>query len=153
VLTTVEANAQAARGHSASLARALKRLGMRRCSERSVRYQSEEGAGRPSWYCCFWRWFQALWLVNRKGAEFLYEDFQARVEALRAAEASEAPARDWLEQVALCAREHSEAIAEAMLRRDERAIRAEVTDEIRELRRLLAMLSRPAPESARAEAA
>lgn len=148
MLTTVEANALAARGHSASLARALKRLGLKRCSERSVRYQYEAGARRPSYYCLFWRWFQALWLVNRKGAEFLYEDFTARVEALRAAEASEAPARDWLEQVAACAREHSEAISAALLRRDERAIRSEVADEIRELRVLLALLDRRARKAA-----
>lgn len=142
MLTTIQANALAARGRSAQLVRALKRLGLKRCSERSVRYQYEPQALRPSWYCLFWRWVEALWVVHRPSAEFIYEDFRARFAALRAGEA--APALDWYEQLARCEREHSEAISAAILRRDERTIRAEVADEIRELRVLLTMLDRPA---------
>ena len=139
MLTTIEANALAARGHSAQLVRALKRLGLRRCSERSVRYQYEGGANRPSWYCCFWRWFEALWMAHRKGAEFLYEDFCARVAALRESEAQHG-ARDWYEQLSICAKEQSEALQAAIRRHDDTAIRRELSESIAAERKLLAML-------------
>src|SRR5215204_4894387 len=113
MLSTIDANREAARGNSAGLARALKRLGMQRCSERSVRYQYEPRAHRPSWYCCFWRWLEALWLAHRPGFDFLVEDFNARVAALREAEAPHG-ARDWYEQLSVCAREQSEALQVAI---------------------------------------
>ena len=143
MLTTLDANRVAARGHSAALARALKRLGMRRCSERLVRRQWEPASGCPSWYCLFWRWFEALWLAHRKGAEFLYEDFCARVAALRDSE-PQSGARDWYEQLSVCAREQSEALQAAIRRHDDAAIRRELAESIAAERRLLAMLGRPA---------
>lgn len=147
MLTTFKANGYAARGHAPSLVRALKQLGMRRCSERLVRRQWEPGAGCPSWYCLFWRWFQALWLAHRKGAEFLFEDFNARVAALRDSEPTSG-ARDWFEQLALCAREQSEALQAAIRRRDTAAIRRELVESIAAERQLLLMLDRPTQQAA-----
>ena len=147
MLTTIEANALAAQGHSVRLAAKLKQLGMGRCSERSVRYQYESGAHRPSWYCCFWRWLQALFMVNRKGFDFLVEDFLARVAALRDAEAQHGAA-DWYEQLSVCAREQSEALQAAIRRHDDAAIRRELSESIAAERKLLAMLDRTAREAA-----
>ena len=148
MLTTIEANALAARGHSAGLTRALKALGMLRCSERLVRYQYEGGAARPSYYCLFWRWMQALFRANRKGFDFLVEDFCARVACLRAAEEPHGAA-DWFDQLALCAKEQSEALQAAIRRRDEAAIRRELAESIEAERKLLVMLDSPARPSAR----
>lgn len=146
--TTRAANRLAARGHTFKIVRALKSLGMRRCSESLVRRQWDEAATQASWYCCFWRWFEALWLAHRAGAEFLYEDFRARVEALRQASAP-APALDWYEQLSVCAREQSEALQAAIRRHDVTAIRRELAESIAAERKLLAMLDRPARSSAR----
>jgi hypothetical protein len=141
MLTTFEANGHAARGHAPSLVRALKRLGMRRCSESLVKRQWQPDPQRPSWYYLFVRWFTALWMVHRAGAEFLFEDFCARVAALRG---TAAPSRDYFEQVALCAREHGEALAAAVERRDAATVRRELMESIAAERELLAMLDRPA---------
>jgi hypothetical protein len=148
MLTTIEANALAARGHSAPLTRALKRLGHQRCSERSVRYQYEPEARRPSWYCLFWRWLLALRMANRKGFDFLIEDLHARVAALDAAEGPSCT-RGWFEQVATCAREHGEALQAAIQRRDAVAIRRELSESIAAERELLAMLNRAARRAAK----
>lgn len=148
MLSTLDANRVAARGHSAGLTRALKRLGMRRCSERLVRYQYEPGAGRLDWYALFWRWLEALWLVNREGFDFLFEDLCARVAALRDAE-TPGVGRDYYEQLSICAREQSEALQAAIRRHDDGAIRRELAESIAAERKLLAMLDRPAPASAR----
>lgn len=149
--STRAANRLAARGHTAAVARALKRLGMRRCSESLVRRQWDEHATQASWYCCFWRWFEALWLAHRKGAESLFEDFCARVEALRRAETPDV-GRDWFEQLAICAREQSQALQAAIRRHDEAAIRRELSESIAAERMLLAMLDRQECETARAAA-
>jgi hypothetical protein len=135
---TFEANKIAVGGHSKAVCLALRRLGMRRCSERLIRYQCERNQTRADWYSTFWRWFRALWVAHREGAEFLYEDFQARVATLRGAEAP--PPRSWLEQVARCEQEHSEALRAAILAGDSIALRSEVADVIREYRSLLAMI-------------
>jgi hypothetical protein len=134
---THDANRVAVGGHTRRVRDALLRLGMRRCSLRLVQYQFEPDPIRPSWYCLFWRWFHALWVAHRAGAEFLFEDFLARVEALRGAERP-AP-HGWPEQVARVVRECGEAVEASVLARDEARIRKEVTEAIRELRRLLAM--------------
>ena len=89
----------------------------------------------------FWRWFQALWLAHRKGAESLFEDFCARVEALREAETPRAP-REWFAQVASCARAHGEVLAAAAERRDAAAIRRAVSTSIAEQRELILLLDR-----------
>jgi hypothetical protein len=135
---TCEAN-RLALGSSAKAVRlALLRLGMRRCSVRLVRYQCEERPLRLDWYGLFWRWFLALWSAHRSGAEFLFEDFCSRVEALRR---EGGHSGDWYEQIATCAREHGEALQAAIQRRDAQAIRRELAESIAAERRLLAMLS------------
>jgi hypothetical protein len=80
---THEANRVALGDRAKAVRLALLGLGMRRCSERLVRYQCEERPLRLDWYGLFWRWFSALWVAHHPGAEFLYEDFTARVEALQ----------------------------------------------------------------------
>lgn len=138
-MLTCEANRLAVGTHAKSVRLALLRLGMRRCSVRLVRYQCEENTLRLDWYALFWRWFSALWLAHRGGAEFLYEDFCSRVEALRREDGR--PSGDWFEQIAECAREHGEALQAAIQRRDPQAIRRELAESIAAERRLLAMLS------------
>lgn len=78
-----EANKLAVAGRTQAVRRALKALGMRRCSLRLVQYQFKPGETRLDYYSLFWRWFRALWMAHRKGAEFLFQDFCARVERLR----------------------------------------------------------------------
>ena len=146
-MLTCEANRLAVGPCAKAVRLALLRLGMRRCSVRLVRYQCEERPLRLDWYGLFWRWFSALWQAHRPGAEFLFEDFCSRVEALRREEGS--PAGDWFEQIAECAREHGEALQAAIQRRDPQAIRRELAESIAAERRLLAMLSEEG-ESARA---
>lgn len=138
-MLTHEANRVALGDKAKAVRLALLRLGMRRCSERLVRYQCEERPLRLDWYGLFWRWFCALWQAHRDGAEFLFEDFCSRVEALRREE-GHSPS-DWYEQIAACAREHGEALQAAIQRRDPLAIRRELAESIAAERRLLAMLS------------
>jgi hypothetical protein len=138
------ANAQAARGHTAAVARALKRLGMQRCSENLVRRQWEENASQPSWYCLFWRWARAIWLVDRSRFWLLIADVCARAIALDATEQHPRPERGWFEQVAVCAREHGEGLAVATEQRDPAAIRRELAESIAAQLQLLAMLDRGA---------
>ena len=137
-MLTSEANRQAVGPHAKAVRLALLSLGMRRCSVRLVRYQCEQSPSRLDWYSLFWRWFRALWAAHRPGAEFLFEDFCSRVEALRR-EDRPSPA-DWYEQIATCAREHGEALQAAIQRRDPAAIRRELSESIAAERRLLAML-------------
>ena len=144
-MLTHEANRVALGDRAKAVRLALLGLGMRRCSERLVRYQCEERPLRLDWYGLFWRWFTALWLAHRPGAEFLYEDFAARVEALRREEAH-SPS-DWYEQIATCAREHGEALQAAIQRRDPLAIRRELAESIAAERRLLSMLSTSGEEA------
>ena len=139
-MLTCEANRLAVGPHAKSIRLALLRLGMRRCSERLVRYQCEQNPLRLDWYGLFWRWLQALWLAHRAGFDFLFEDLCARVAALRDSEAPP-PACDWYEQIATCAREHGEALQAAIQRRDPAAIQRELAESIAAERRLLVMLS------------
>jgi hypothetical protein len=138
-MLTSEANRLAVGSSAKAVRLALLRLGMRRCSVRLVRYQCEQNALRLDWYGLFWRWFLALWQAHRAGAEFLYEDFCSRVEALRRDNGH--PHSDWYEQIAECAREHGEALQAAIQRRDPPAIRRELAESIAAERRLLAMLA------------
>jgi hypothetical protein len=140
MLSTHDAN-RIAVGHCAKAVRlALLKLGMLRCSLQLVYRQCEAESLRPSWYCLCVRWFAALFMANREGAEFLFEDFRARFEALRA-RAAPPPAPGWFDQLARCERAHSEAVC-AALSGDESAVRARVADDIREKRSLLAALER-----------
>lgn len=136
-MRTDEANKLAIRGHSQAICRALRALGMRRCSDRLVRRQGEEAHLRLNWYALWWRWFRAVWRANRAGAEFLYEDFAARVEALRAAD--DLSGADLEEQFAACAGEHAE-LVQAAFRKDVARIREVVARAIAGHRRLLAIL-------------
>ena len=85
-METTDANFIAVDGRTQAVARALKRLGMRQCSARLVQYQFKPRPTRPDWYGAFWRWFRAIWVAHRAGAEFLFEDFCAKVSALRDAD-------------------------------------------------------------------
>lgn len=114
---------------------------MRRCSVRLVHRQSEapvEGQ-TISWYGSFWRWFQALWAANRRGAEFLYEDFCGRVEALRLNDGPPIVA-DWYAEVASCESQHAEALHAAILNTDVQAIKRKLAQAIAAKRRLMALL-------------
>jgi hypothetical protein len=125
-------------GNAKAVCESLRKLG-KRVSLRWVYFLCEPSPDvrRANPYESFWLLFRALWHAHREGAELLYEDFRARVEALRSEGKPEV--LDWFEQLARCERENSEAIQAAILRRDARAVRKELADSIREQRRLLAM--------------
>ena len=137
---TYEANRTAVGGRTQAVRRALKRLGMRRCSEALVERQWKPPVPgiSISWYCSFWRWFEALWIANRSGAEFLFEDFRSRVLALRAED--DLAAADWYEELSNCEREHSEAVQAAILNRDYQRIKVEISEAITALRKLRAIV-------------
>jgi hypothetical protein len=101
---------------------ALLNLGMRRCSLSFIYRQAEAPVRgqRLSWYCAFWRWFGALWKANRAGAEFLFEDFCGRVEALRKSGDAATPAGDgeWQASVFECLDAHTDALKEAVAESD-----------------------------------
>lgn len=134
-----EANRIAVGGFTHNVCRALKALGMRRCSTRLVQYQFKPDATRLDWYSAFFRWFLALWMVRREGAEFLFEDFCARVAALR--EESEVLDADYAFQLARCEGEHSDVIRAALRGEDSAHIRKEVLESIAANRRLLAVIN------------
>lgn len=138
-MLTHEANAIAIGDCAKAIRDALIRLGMQRCSLQTVYNQCLARLLRLDWYGTFWRWFEALWMAHRPGAEFLFEDFRARVLALRARDDTTATT-DWYAQVAVCAHEHSEALEAAILNRDAAAIRRELAESIAAQRRLLAAL-------------
>ena len=137
-MDTYEVNRIAVGGFSKCVREALKRLGMRRCSVRLVRYQCEKNDLRADWYSLFWRWFLALWMANREGAEFLYEDFTARVAALR--DADDVSATDYDRQLARCEGEHSDIIRARINGEDVTVLIQETIEAIVEKRRLVAML-------------
>jgi hypothetical protein len=137
-LTTHDANRLALGDRAKAVREALLRLGMRRCSLRLVHYQTEARPLRLDWYGLYWRWLRALHLANPSGAEFLFEDLRARYSALR--EGDQLARACWYEQLAECEREHSEAIRAAILDRDPRLIRKEISEAISALRRQLALL-------------
>ena len=151
-LTTHEANRLALGGRAKAVREALLSLGMRRCSLRLVHYQAEPRPLRLDWYGLYWRWLRALHLATPLGADFLFEDLRSRFTALR--EGSELARACWYEQLAECEREHSEAIRAAILDRDPRLIRKEISEAISALRRQLALLdAREGAESQRLVAA
>lgn len=138
-MDTPEANRVAVGGFTHAVCRALKTLGMRRCSARLVQYQFKPDPLRLDWYGLFWRWFLALWTARREGAEFLFEDFCARVAALR--EESEVLDADYAFQLARCEGEHSDVIRAALRGENPAHIRKEVLESIAANRRLLAVLN------------
>ncbi|HEV2704943.1 MAG TPA: hypothetical protein VGV59_03405 [Pyrinomonadaceae bacterium] len=135
---THEVNRAAVGDSAKAVCAALDHLG-KRCSVRWVNLQCEAPVDvkRVNYYEAFLRWFEALWLARREGAEFLFEDFCARVEALRAGDRHDPT--DWYEQLARCEEEHCQAIKAAILNRDMAAIRRELAEDIAAKRRLLAM--------------
>lgn len=137
-MLTWEANRLAVGPHAKAVRLELLRGGMRRCSVRLVHYQCEESPLRLDWYGLYWRWLRALHLANPSGADFLFEDLRSRFTALR--EGNELACACWYEQLAECEREHSEAIRAAILDRDPRLIRKEISEAISALRRQLALL-------------
>ena len=140
-MQTFEANRAAVCGRTQAVRRALISLGMRRCSTSLVEHQWRPpiAGQRISWYCAFWRWFEALWLARREGAEFLFEDFCARVEALRGAGATNgAEHRAQLER---CEARHSDLVRAALTGADSAHLRRKVIENIVENRRLLAALT------------
>lgn len=138
-METYEVNRAAVAGHAKAVRLALKQLGMRRCSLQLVYRQCEASAFRLDWYKCFRRWFEALWLANRGGAEFLFENFRAWFEGLRM-DAAGCGAGEWYESLARCEREHSEAVQAAILNHDAALIRRELTEAIAAMREQLALL-------------
>jgi hypothetical protein len=137
-LTTHDANRLALGGSAKAVREALLSLGMRRCSLRLVHYQAEPRPLRLDWYGLYWRWLRAVWLANPPGGEFLFEDLRSRFAALR--EGDHLARACWYEQLAECEREHSEAIRAAILDRDPRLIRKELSEAISAMRRQLALL-------------
>ena len=95
MLALSEVNRRAVGGRTQAVRRWLKRLGMRRCSARLVQYQFKPDATRHDWTSLWWRWFLAVWFANKAGAYFMFEQFAARVDALREMEGRDA--RDVLE--------------------------------------------------------
>jgi hypothetical protein len=127
---------------------ALRRRG-KRVSLRWVYYQCEpaEDVARTDVYGAFWRLFRAVWEANRDGGEFLFEDFRARVMALR--ERDSLVSLDWYEQVARCEEEHAQALKAAILARDSHLISKELAEDIAAKRQLLAMAEARCRESER----
>ena len=146
-MQTYEANLIALGGCAKSIRAALKKLGMRRCSLRLVYYQCSPRDLRLDWYGVFWRWCEALWLANREGAEFLFEDLFARICALR----SSAPTTplDLDSHLAMCEREHSDIIRAAFLH-DIARMKREIGEDIRAKQLLLEIIEAQERRSAAA---
>lgn len=139
-MQTHEANGRAIGDYAKAIRLALLELGMRRCSVSLVYRQAKAPvkSHRLDWYSAFWRWFKALWIAHRQGAEALYEDFCARVEALRLSE--EKLDIDADEQLARCESENSDIIRARMRRDNTRRLIDETEQAIVEQRRYLAIL-------------
>lgn len=154
MLTTYDANRAAVGPHAKQVREQLLDLGMQRCSLTLVYRQCDTGADRPSWYCLFLRWFTALWLAHREGAELLFEDFLSRVAALR--DQSEARRDDAAGRLAadleLAEAEHSDIVRARFRGDDLRRLRQEVVEDIAAKRRLVATLTRMLAEGAGGEA-
>jgi len=136
---TFEANRVAVGDEAKAVREALRSLGYAR-SIRWVYRQTEapRDVTRLDFYGAFWRWYQALFLANRAGADFLIEDLCSRDRAMR--ERDSLAAADWYEEIALCEGEHSEALQAAILNRDSSAIKKELAEAIAAYRKLLAMV-------------
>ena len=144
MFTPYDANRAAVGSHAKAVRLSLLKLGMRRCSLTLVYRQCDAGADRPSWYCLFLRWFTALWLANAQGAELLFEDFLARVAALRdsqEARRGDAPGR-LVRDLERAEAEHSDIVRARFRGDDLRRLRREVIEDIAAKRRLVATLTR-----------
>jgi hypothetical protein len=139
-METHQVNRLAVGDSAKALREALRSLG-KRCSLRWIYYQCQpsQDVRRLDVYGAFWRFFQALWRANRTGAELLFEDFRARVQALRHSTADLCRA-DWYESLAELEQEHSEALQAAIRNHDLAAIKKEIGEAIAAYRRLLAIV-------------
>jgi hypothetical protein len=125
-------------GDCAKLLReSLRQLG-KKCSLRWIHYQCEppRDVRRPDPYAIFWRWFQALWMANRTGAEFLLEDFLSRVNALRDLDSLQSEEERAL--LACADGEHGDIVKQAFLNPDVDLMMKEIAEDIAVKRRLLA---------------
>ena len=143
MFTPYDANRAAVGSHAKAVRLSLLKLGMRRCSLTLVYRQGDPDTDRPSWYCLFIRWFTALWLARREGAELLFEDFLARVAALRdqaEARRGDAPGR-LAADLELAEAEHSDIVRARFRGDDLRRLRQEVIEDVAAKRRLVATLT------------
>jgi hypothetical protein len=133
-----------------AVSEALRKLG-KRCSVRWVNRQCEppQDVARSDYYGAFRRWFEAIFIANRDGAEFLFEDFCAFVQSMRDFE--DLANADLQQQFARCEGEHSDIIRAALLSGDTGQLQREIVEDIAEKQRLLAMIR--AREMVRARAA
>ncbi|HEY0005929.1 MAG TPA: hypothetical protein VGB17_14200 [Pyrinomonadaceae bacterium] len=133
-----EANLIAIGGFAKAIRLALLKLGMRRCSLQLIHRQAEAPipAVRLSWYCAFWRWFLALWMAHRQGAEFLFEDFCARVQALR--DMDDLQSASAAELLAEADGEHGDIVRAAFLNEETDKLMREIAEDIVVKRKLLA---------------
>lgn len=142
--TAIEANRAAVSSRAKQVREQLLRLGMRRCSLTLVYRQCDPEALRPSWYCLFLRWFEALWLAHREGAELVFEHFLSFVAALR--DPCEARPGDVLGALAHALeeaeREHSDIVRARFRGDDLRRLSEEIAEDIAAKRRLLATVMR-----------
>lgn len=131
---------------------ALRKFG-KVCSTRWVNLQCEEPTDvrRTNYYEAFVLWFTAIFVVNRAGAEFLFEDFRARVAAL--CELEDLATGDWRTQIARCEGEHSDIIRVAFLNGTAADLKREIAEDIAEKRRLLAIIAAQEAREAAARAA
>lgn len=152
-MQTFEANRAAVGDRAKAVSLALLKRGMRRASVQLVRRQWEPPVPgrRQSWYCGFWRWFEAVFEANRRGAEFLVEDFCARFEALRSESAGFVSPLTWNEHVAHYVRVVGEAAEAAILDSDPALIRVRLAEVVAASRDLLAAIE--AREKSRAKVA
>jgi hypothetical protein len=136
---TWQVNRIAVGGCAKAVAEALGKFG-KRCTPRWVNRQCEEPADvrRTDYYGAFWRWYESIFVANREGADFLYEDFRARVQGLRDLEAL--ATADVPTQIAKCEGEHSDIIRAAFLGGDTARLKREIAEDIAEKRLLLAMI-------------
>ncbi len=148
-MLTHEVNRIAVGACAKAVAEALRKLG-KRCSVRWVNRQCEESPDvrRTDYYGAFRRWFEAVFIANRDGAEFLFEDFCAFVQSMRDFE--DLALGDWRAQIARCEGEHSDIIRAALLDGCNERLKSEIKEDIAEKRRLLAMLEARETHLARA---
>ncbi|MDQ1610310.1 MAG: hypothetical protein QOG00_241 [Pyrinomonadaceae bacterium] len=136
---TWQVNRIAVGAHAKAVCEAFRKFG-KRCSVRWINRQCEasKDVRRTDYYGAFWLWFEAIYVANREGAEFLFEDFRARVQSLRDLEAL--AMADVPTQVARCNDEHADVIRAAILGDDSERLEREIAEAIAEKRMLLAMI-------------
>jgi hypothetical protein len=149
-MQTWEVNRIAVGNCAKAVAEAMRKFG-KRCSVRWVNRQCEESKDvrRTDYYSAFWRWYESIYVSNREGAEFLYEDFRARVQSLRDLEAL--ASADVSTQIARCNDEHSDIVRAAIIGSDHDSFEREIVEDIASKQLLLAIIrARRAAEAAQA---